>query len=708
MTTTPADTLSTYALDGEANIYFIGTFDREITVLSQQVRALNFVWALAKAGALPNTSADAPPTRIAIVGGGFAGLTVAAGLLKKQFNVELTVFERRDTLLPLQLGSDSRWLHPHIYDWPRAGSEAFSAALPVLNWTASRASDVVAQTMDDWQSIVAEAQAPKPSKRKIRVYCNTKHLQISHNSSSGSVCIEWVGHQRVAETPSIAIDNQVEQGAREDFDLAVLAVGFGLEAEAATSYWRNETLAQPGLGQARTSYIVSGSGDGAMIDLFRLRIAQYRQDRILGELFSGKPELTARLRLLLTEIDPDTDNTFDALDTIWNDEKLGSSTRVVLEELTKRLRHDTSVVLHTRSASFAELFTKKRVSFQNRLLAYLLYRSGGFFPSTLALDEIAKEHGVTPDRIIIRHGTKTIEGVGAVLSAPLKALLGEAKAKGSGARQTDDVLWSGGYFDTPWKAEASSGEVSDDVKAEWRKEYLPTPTRIIASNFCAAVSGFLEESHPNDKRLRVVLHRRVEIGSETVLQQCSEYHGMNLDAKHSAAGRTFPSRNATIGVAFASEKIVRTQRDTSNKQLNSDMGKLGLNEASRDMARDVESVVAIPLRYSSDNGGGANCGVVAVLYIDSGVKGFFEDEKRMEIIVKMCQKLLNSLSGSDFLNSDRLANTDFWSSLPAADSEQPLPALESLEYVRGIAVPTTTAIRQLNFDFSDFVHVGGK
>src|ERR1700742_1387569 len=123
-------------------LYVVGTFDTGVTVLSQQYRALNLGWGLVSSGQVPEGRSECAVKSIAIVGGGFAGLTVAAGLIKKEVKAKITLFERHDTLLPLQQGSDSRWLHPHIYDWPVEGSESFSAALPVLNWTAARASDV--------------------------------------------------------------------------------------------------------------------------------------------------------------------------------------------------------------------------------------------------------------------------------------------------------------------------------------------------------------------------------------------------------------------------------------------------------------------------------------------------------------------------------------------------------------------------------------
>ena len=125
---------------------------------------------------------------IAIIGGGFAGLTAAAALIKKGVHAEITIFEQRDTLLPLQHGSDTRWLHPRIYDWPADDSESAVADLPVLNWTAARASDVAAQILLEWGELV------KPMQELLTVYCNAQHLQI-HERGPGEqgLTIEWVG-----------------------------------------------------------------------------------------------------------------------------------------------------------------------------------------------------------------------------------------------------------------------------------------------------------------------------------------------------------------------------------------------------------------------------------------------------------------------------------------------------------------------------------
>ena len=143
------DVLASYQVPGSP-LYIVGTFENGVTVYGQQVRALNLVWALintAKIGCRTTTTTELSKARIAIVGAGFAGLSVVAGLIKKRVDAQITIFEERDTLLPLQHGSDSRWLHPRIYDWPSDQSKSAVAMLPVLNWTAARASDVVVQVL---------------------------------------------------------------------------------------------------------------------------------------------------------------------------------------------------------------------------------------------------------------------------------------------------------------------------------------------------------------------------------------------------------------------------------------------------------------------------------------------------------------------------------------------------------------------------------
>src|SRR5258708_5764514 len=73
-----------------------------------------------------------------------------------------------------------------------------------------------------------------------------------------------------------------------------MATGFGLERSSSpyltSSYWRNEQIAQPILDGGPRSYVVSGYGDGALVDVCRLTIERFRQDTIVYELFGTSLE----------------------------------------------------------------------------------------------------------------------------------------------------------------------------------------------------------------------------------------------------------------------------------------------------------------------------------------------------------------------------------------------------------------------------------
>jgi hypothetical protein len=245
---------------GRRPIFFVGTFNSGVTVLSQQIRALNLARALVEKRMVDCFPHSGSRTRrkLAVVGAGFAGLTFVAGLLAKEVNADITLFEERDTLLPLQLGSDSRWLHPHIYDWPGERSESSAAMLPVLNWTAARASDVTVQILTEWKRLLGGGA-------NLSLYCNAQHLQLQEVMGNLSkVRIEWVGEERSPSDGTMSSDAKAV-GKSQVFDLVVLAIGYGLERDGATSYWRNEIFGQPALYQPKQTFLVSGQGDGAFI-----------------------------------------------------------------------------------------------------------------------------------------------------------------------------------------------------------------------------------------------------------------------------------------------------------------------------------------------------------------------------------------------------------------------------------------------------------
>jgi FAD dependent oxidoreductase len=441
-----ASILKTYQVPGR-RLYIIGSFDAGVTVLSQQKRALNLVWALVQSHRIPTLRPKAPPgprKKIAIVGGGFAGLTLAAGLLKKGADAAITIFEERDTLLPLQQGCDSRWLHPRIYYWPEEGSTATAAMLPVLNWTAARASDVVVHVLGEWKRVLAGRDTvPLPT-----LYCNTRHLQVHDSPEQGKLRIEWVGESRQVEDATISGDPyNAAVGSSADFDIVFMAVGFGLEPHEDTlSYWRNEMIGQPSLDQPRRMYLVSGQGDGAMIDLLRLRISQFRQDRILDDLFADKGALRdAIISIHKDHLKNDKLDLFKAFENLASNQFTVDEFKAAQVKLTQRLRRDTEAILHLKVRRLGELFETgkaRKSSFQNKPLIYLLYKCGGFVPTNSDEVLLIKQHKIPRSQVIRRHGTRPEQQLQLALSEDLYKLIYDCRIGRASEPflQTDELL----------------------------------------------------------------------------------------------------------------------------------------------------------------------------------------------------------------------------------------------------------------------------
>src|SRR5207247_589193 len=88
---------------------------------------------------------------------GFSGLTAAAYALDET-TADVTLIDAAPRPLWLQDACANRWLHPGIYDWPLNGSLEPCTNLPVLNWRAGEARDVVRQVLAAWDRIAVTNQ----------------------------------------------------------------------------------------------------------------------------------------------------------------------------------------------------------------------------------------------------------------------------------------------------------------------------------------------------------------------------------------------------------------------------------------------------------------------------------------------------------------------------------------------------------------------
>jgi hypothetical protein len=415
----PAGVEQTYLLS--PGVYLIGSLEDEVTVYRQQIRAHNLAWAFHAQGKTPKN--------IAIIGGGITGLTAAACMLALMPNARLTLFEKRWDLCALQLGCDTRWLHPKIYDWPNFGSRGPSAQLPVLNWSEGRASDVARNIRRGFSAY------SKAFEKRLSIYLGLRHIQVTAADRS----IQWTG-VRVSfnETFNRLSDPEVKN---ERFDLIVAAPGYRLERRS-PRYWENEKLAQPLLTGGRATFLISGFGDGAIVDLCRLTIAGFRQDTILKDLFG--PQLEQIENEVLARKGARNADYFRFLD----DEIFGLIEHD-LENLRRRLRQDTAVILQLAGRhgnhSFADVFDHSS-SFLNKFLLFALFKCGAFTTSFADLDSTQRDFLIPESNIILRHGSEKPQYVRDLFVDPTTV---EPGITNIANQQSTDRLWSVGIFPRP-------------------------------------------------------------------------------------------------------------------------------------------------------------------------------------------------------------------------------------------------------------------
>jgi CheY-like chemotaxis protein len=384
-------------------IYVIGSFEQRVTLYSQQVRALNLAYALFEQGKLRAGA------KVVVIGGGVAGVTAAAGLA--QLGAKVHLIEHTDVLLPLQKACRTRWVHPHIYDWPDPDSESPKANLPLLPWTAGYAHDVASEL---------EQALDRVSQR-------TKNIRIT--------LLAHIQELRGGAMPRLWMQGTSPLGQKnflggQELDAVIVAVGFGLETGSAdlpmSSYWRNDDLDQPALTpRVRPAHhLVSGNGDGGIIDVLRLRLRDFRLEALHKNLLNlFAPAELERIRSKVREYEAAADGQddellwtqYEALLSFPDDAHVQDQLRAKLQPL---LRRDTEVWLASarapitfRSAILNRLWVALLVKYDEALTPIRsatthILKQGDGTTVTFASPEAAGHAPVQYDRVIVRHGPK--------------------------------------------------------------------------------------------------------------------------------------------------------------------------------------------------------------------------------------------------------------------------------------------------------------
>ena len=355
----PQDIIDGASIRDRPNLFVIGSFDRRITFYSQQVRALSLVYALKSLGYL-----NANP-RVAVVGGGAAGVTAAAAIALVS-NGTVVLFESAGELLSLQSTTERRRLDPHIYDWPAHDTTDPIADLPILDWESGTCRSVREDVLVGFEDI--SVRLGQRLQRRMR-----------HRVTGLAVAADGY------DLSSVNLDDPLplaEQEPNERFNMVLLAVGFGLEPREpvqnvqSASYWSDAGVPVAEFeGRPTPRFFVSGAGDGGLIDLVAAgatnfdhagMIAMISQHPGIDELSGTLMDIDRRARV--------ADAAGERFDFIaaYDDELLGQLNAIgLVAAVAAQLRPGVQLILQTQHAEMFEVST----STLNRLAAYLTIKA---------------------------------------------------------------------------------------------------------------------------------------------------------------------------------------------------------------------------------------------------------------------------------------------------------------------------------------------
>jgi len=286
------DIVSSTKVDDDSFVFIVGTFDRKITIYTEQVRALRLSRALVEEDIVSKERSTA------VIGGGVAGLTTAVALQK--CGCPVTLFEKEASLLNVQSAASHRFVHPHVFSWPLQGADRHDAGLPVLDWVASSA-DVVGNQIRDLA--ISELSDSESSEVVTSAYIEE---------------IEPAADRRSKLTYS---DSKARQS--REFDVVITCVGFGTDAAGAgeqhtPAYWHPDMLST----STTKNVLVSGSGDGGIIDCIRAALPNIDHDKIINFVCTNPKMLVIAKELSQIEIAEgrarNAGNAFDAVEAHKN------------------------------------------------------------------------------------------------------------------------------------------------------------------------------------------------------------------------------------------------------------------------------------------------------------------------------------------------------------------------------------------------------
>jgi hypothetical protein len=173
---------------------------------------------------------------------------------------EVHLFERSGALLARQSMTTHRLVHPTVNAWPFERELDPTTELPFFDWCADVCDEVLGRILNEWEAI-----AGADLKAMGRLHT---HVAISDFD---------VGEDDVALiTDSTGVPNT--------FANVIFAIGFEDESlpdhAPPQSYWENEGAEAVRNADPKARFVVSGTGDGGLIDALRLSYLKFDKGKL--------------------------------------------------------------------------------------------------------------------------------------------------------------------------------------------------------------------------------------------------------------------------------------------------------------------------------------------------------------------------------------------------------------------------------------------
>jgi hypothetical protein len=452
------------------SVFCLGPFPKRVSFTAQQNRALNLVWALRKLRRFNRGE------RIAIVGAGVAGVTAAAGFAAHGCIVE--VFESEGVAMSRQKQTNHRMAHPTINRWPMAPLES-TTCLPFMEWYADSCSEIIKTLTEQFDTFAEQATLRE------------RHTVLDVTEVA---------------TNLVRLTTMPAQKEPTTYSLVVIAIGFGEEKDAEgfkpVDYWKPDGLESLRDQNMPPTFIVSGCGDGGLIDALRIAHKQFDRGDLAFEVAAlltdtplarkiAKVESAARLNKSATDLPKIYSEAFDLLDKAVDEKSRDTAYGKAVRLLDSSL--STTRPFYLVDNFLAEPYSLNAAPIHKLMIAHAIGRGAVRFTKTAverAGDKI-KAAGRTFDqepqsKVIIRHGAKF----------EFKRLLTESECEELRKKQEElsddhaEPVWKNDFPGTTHWPKRSAAKNGDFIKSR-RKLAIRAVRRIsVDATLKETASGF--------------------------------------------------------------------------------------------------------------------------------------------------------------------------------------------------------------------------